>query len=439
MNELTSVFLLLTVPLAPLLMAIPGLRRNLPWPVHWALLPAGVLLLIPGRVSVELPWMLLGQSGLAFDALSRWWLAMSVVLWAVAAAFLDSPANRQIGSSPRTTWLLLSLTGQMGLVLAPDLVGFFAFSSLMGYAFIGFLTVNGDANSRYAAKVYLVLLVIADIALFEALLVFATISLDLSFAGLAESIALSSAAGFAMLLTVAGFSLRAGLWPSHNWLLAAGGSAVPALGLLLWGGPVTAGLLGILRWLPLGVIRAAELGIPMLLLGLVAVLYALWFGLTRASPGQRTACVIIALTGALMAIIGGGLAYPGFWQHYGKLVPAVIAGGGFVLTLSCLGMMVRQREQKFSVAAGVSETNLMFRFEGWLEARAYQLRHAGQDNLPRLLSAARGRLFSIWHLSEWKNRLDSGEHILRRWSIAIVLFLLLATLTTLAGILSDSG
>jgi len=177
MNTIPGMLLLL-VPGLPLLLLLPALRSRLSRPCHLALLPAVMLLVIPEDFSIEIPWLLFG-TGLGIDGPSRLLLAMSVVLW-IAATFLQAPSG-QAGDNRYTSFFLLTMAGNLGAILAIDMVSFFTFSTLMGYGFYGLLVIDGDAAERRAGRVYLGFLILADLLLFEALLIAATTSEDLGF------------------------------------------------------------------------------------------------------------------------------------------------------------------------------------------------------------------------------------------------------------------
>jgi len=98
MNGVMSASLLVTALGLPLVLAFPALHRRLPWPVHLALLPAVALVFIPVNFWIELPWFQLG-AGLGLNAQSRWWLAISVMVWALVATFLFT-ADRRDGYPP---------------------------------------------------------------------------------------------------------------------------------------------------------------------------------------------------------------------------------------------------------------------------------------------------------------------------------------------------
>jgi len=301
-NSTLNILLLLSVPALPLLLAVPALRTRLYRPCHFALLPAVLLLTLPAVFSIEVPWLLLG-TGLGIDGPDRLLLVMSVVLWASATSLIQAPTD-QAADSRLTTLLLLTMAGNLGVILATDLVGFFTFSALMGYGFYGLLVDGGDETARRAGRVYLGFLVLADLLLFEALLIAAATTGDLNFEAVHQSIGQSPASGLYLSIVLAGFALKAGIWPLHFWLPLAFRSARPAIALLLGGLPVAIALLGMLRWLPSGVPALSDPGAGIQWLALGAATYATIAGLMQAHPRSLLAYAAIVVTSLFVVMLG---------------------------------------------------------------------------------------------------------------------------------------
>lgn len=308
MNTTLGVFLLLSIPGLPLLLALPALHSRLPWPCHLALLPAVILLAVPAVFSIELPWLLFG-TGLGIDGVSRWLLAMSVVLWAAVATLLHTPTG-QPADNRLTVFLMLTMAGSLGVILAIDLVGFFVFSTLLGYGFYGLLVAGGDATARRAGRVYLGFLILADLALLDALLIAAATTGDLGFESVRHAMAQSPASDIYLSMVLAGFALKAGIWPLHFWLPLAFRSARPAVALLLGGVPVAIALLGMVRWLPLGELSFTDLGVGIQWVGLAAAIYGTVAGLLQSHPRALLAYAGIVVTSLFVTVLGTGLGWP---------------------------------------------------------------------------------------------------------------------------------
>ena len=304
MNSTLDTVLLLSVPALPLLLAVPALRSRLYRPCHFALLPAVLLLTVPAVFSIEVPWLLFG-TGLGIDGPTRLLLVMSVVLWASAASLLPATTD-QAADSRLTTLLLLTMAGNLGVILATDLVGFFSFSALLGYGFYGLLVDGGDETARRAGRLYLGFLVLADLLLFEALLIAAATTGDLDFEVVHQAMGQSSASGVYLSMVLAGFALKAGIWPLHFWLPLAFRSARPAIALLLGGLPVAIALLGMVRWLPAGELALPDMGAGIQWLALCAAIYATIAGLMQSHPRSLLAYATIVVTSLYVTTLGSG-------------------------------------------------------------------------------------------------------------------------------------
>ena len=329
-NEFYGIALWLVVGW-PLLLALPVVWRRLPCPHYFAIVPSVVLLLFlllsPGAVSLSLPWLLF-DIGLSMDDDRRWLLLMTVIIWLLAAPLERS--QRLLGSHWQSSLYLLTLVGSLGVVLANDMVGFFSFSTLMGYGFYGLLFQRGNALAGAAARRYLICLVIADLLLFEALLLAAFYGESLLFSALAETMVDSSALPLYLLMVFSSFALKVGFWPLHFWLHAGYRSAKP-LSFLLLVLPVVLGLFGLVRWLPLGTLHDEITAITLQLVGAAAMLYAAlrWF-----HAATRPAWQSLFASGLIILLVGVGLADPLLWQQHGTaVIYPLIAVIGMALVL----------------------------------------------------------------------------------------------------------
>lgn len=295
----------------PLLVALPGIYRHLPRPYLLALAPAAVILVTTGAAQLDLPWIVFG-SGLMLDTERRWLLGMTLLLWLAAGRQATRLAPAQ---QPATfSLLLITFSGQLGMILASEPVGFLCFSTLLGYGFFGLLVHGGGADSLRVARLYIALLILADLLLFEALLLAAYMQETLRFDDFDFQLQGDSAGLYGALVLTA-FLLKAGVWPLHAWVTGALRTAPPPARLLLAGGPVVMALLGLWRWLPVdqGLELAGQL---CRVLGAAALGYALTQLLRRPRPGRRPGWLIPALTGALVLGFGQNLVDPGGSEDY---------------------------------------------------------------------------------------------------------------------------
>lgn len=408
----------------PLLLALPVLHRRLPHAPHVALLPALALLVLPGHTTIIFPWLLFG-AGLSIDHNNRWLLGMLLVIWAVVLHRLRAP--RQPATSPQTTFLLLTLSGNVGVVLATDLTAFFAFGTLLGYGFYGLLAQHADTR---AARWYVVFLILADLALFESLLLAAFASSDLRYMTVHQELSTHTGAAVYLWMVLLGFVIKAGLWPAHIWLFSCYSAVNRPMKMLLAAVPVAMALLGALRWLPLGQAAYPGLASGLLLVGVITLLLALYWRVWQRKPQIPTG---LALAGSgFMLFVAAGLASPAFWQSYAFLAYPLVAVTG-LLPLVTLFATTDTPETALPAAASLPMAGWFAasrrRLVAWLAAIKPALRTPLRLST-HLAGAVRYRL------APERPLLERLELRLRRWPVIIGVWLVLAVLI---GILAWRG
>ncbi len=442
MNDFLSILLLLSVPGLPLLLAFPALHSRLPWSCYFALLPAVILLVLPISVSVDLPWLLFGTK-LGLDGTFRWLLGMSVLLWIFAASLLQ-PLKDPAANNRLISFFLLTLAGSLGTILATGLVGFFVFSTLMGYGFYGLLVSAGGHTARRGARGYLVLLILADLALFEGILIAASTTGDLIFDSVQLAMAQSDSPGLFLVMVLAGFAVKAGLWPLHFWLPLVFRSSQPVVALLLPVVPITLAMLGVVCWLPLGEISSPGLGLIIQVIGVAAMLYAAIFyvtgtGLKKMQLKTLPVHSIILATGLFFTAIGAGLADPAAWDRYGNWVLYFITslGFGMAVLITVSGWLQSKQHYPATPEKQVEDSSLWFEY--WPGIIVAWVGKTGFDTLPRWRAWWLAKVSRLWLLiCALQSVLDASERTLQRWTFAITLFLLLGIAVVFVFLTSQS-
>jgi len=429
MNEIMTVFLLLSIPGLPLLLAFPVVRSYLPWPCYISLLPAIIVIFVPIDFSIKIPWLLF-STGLAIDEVSRLLLAMSVLLWATSAHFLQrsgkhSSADR-IGS-----YFMLTLAANLGAILATDLLSFFTFSTLMAYGFYALLVSEQkkgegeEEQRRRSARIYLSFMILADLLLFEALIIAAATTDNLAYEAVQHAMTQSSSTNLYISMVILGFIAKAGIWPLHFWLPLVFRSCRAEVTMLLGGVPIAIGLLGSVRWLPLGEITFSEMGILVQILGIAAMLYAIIAGLIRAQLQRLAIDILIMSTGLFITALGVGLTYPAAWQQYGNLSYFFIVSLGIGFTM--LVMATRWLQSKYaSYKTPLQRPDFLSQY--LKQHRPLVSRHVIKQKAVKAMSYLHTDTGYPWYSASWKKILENGEHLLLRWDISITLFLLLAVM-----------
>jgi len=403
----------------PLLLAIPALHSRLPLPRHLAIIPAVVLISLPADISLILPWLLF-QTELAFTEEVRWLLLMSVAIW-LTAATMTKPSRNDPDESRSTTFFLLTMTGNLGVILVTDLVGFFSFSTLMGYSLYGLLIQGGDVEVRRAGRLYLMFLIIADLLLFEALLLAAFSSETMQFDAVRDAMTGATASQLYVWLIVIGFSLKAAVWPTHLWLLVIFNSARPATTLLLGGVPIAMALFGAVRYLPLGQQNFDVLGLTLTIFGVTIMLYAVFRLFTGKHPKRLPGWSSVAITGLFVTTLGAGLSDPVLWRAYEHFVYPFIATTGILLAVLIIATLQSQMTEDSSVSVFKHANS----FNLWIKPWISMLQRWSMDSL--LL--AQSVRHSSWDIPQKQyqrisDRKPSGRFF-NGWPAKITLFVLL--------------
>lgn len=292
------------------------LLRLLPW----APLPALLLaILAPAGASLEIPWLLLGMQ-FRLDDTGRTFLFFSALLW----LFAGWQARDLLADDPRQTgfalFFLATLGGNLLLILAADLAGFYFGYALMTFAAYGLVVHKGSPEAQQAGRVYLVMALLGEALLLLAFLQLAALANSLLIADAQAALARAPGREGIIALLAAGFGVKAGVLTLHLWLpLAHPVAPVPASAVLS-GVLIKAGLLGWLRFLPLGMV-ASDWGWVLAIAGLVAVFYGVIVGLAQTVSKVILAYSSISQMGLMTLAVGLGLAVPDAWP---LLLPAVI-------------------------------------------------------------------------------------------------------------------
>ena len=315
--------------LAPLLAAAllwwPRLRALGLRLAPWTPLPALVLAAAaPATHELHLPWLLL-DTRLGLDETGRVFLLFTALIWLAAGGFARSWLAGDARRHAFAGFFLLTQAGNFGVCLALDAASFYFFFALMSFAAYGLIVHERSAAAWRAGKVYLVLALAGEMLILSGLLL-AVVGHPLAVACL-----------------ILGFGVKTGLPLLHVSLpLAYAAAPIPAAAVLA-GAMIKAGLLGWLRFLPLGGTALPDAGTAMMLAGGLALFYGSIVGLTQRQPGALLAYSSISQMGGLAMAVGAGLLAPGLWP---LLLPAVVLYAvhhALAKTALFLGLGVLQR------------------------------------------------------------------------------------------------
>jgi formate hydrogenlyase subunit 3/multisubunit Na+/H+ antiporter MnhD subunit len=311
MTDAIGVFLLVATLAAPLallaLCFVPSLRpRALAW--QWLApapaLAAGLFALRSGPFEIELPAL---NMALRLDAPGALLLTVAALLWMVIGAGVFRNPRMTLTAREKISWLL-TMIGSLGVFVADDLVTFYLVYALVSIPAYGMFAFSEDAEKKRAGAIYMAFAIVGEALL---LLAFALLAVGaphgVRIAEVMAALPASPHCGVTLALIIAGFGMKMGLVPFNGWMpLNYAAAPIPAAAVLSGAG-VKAGVMGLIRFLPLGVPLAGG-GEALAALGFFTAFYGAALGLTQSNPKTVLAYSSISQMGVIAAALGFGLA-----------------------------------------------------------------------------------------------------------------------------------
>jgi formate hydrogenlyase subunit 3/multisubunit Na+/H+ antiporter MnhD subunit len=269
----------------------------------WTVVPALITIsCVPLDSVVEVPWFFMGGR-MGLDETGRIFLCVAAFIWLLsgmsAAKYLADDHHR-----PRFYgFFLSSMAGNFGLILAQDMLGFYLFFALMSFSAYGLVVHHRTDETRKAGLTYLGLVMIGEIAIFISLLILS----DSARGSAMEDLSTIAIPLAAIILLFIGFGVKIGAIPFHVWMPSAYQAAPIPAAAALAGAMVNAGLLGWLRFLPLGNRVHPEGAKLFIFMGTFATFYGVIIGLDKKKAGAVLACSSISQMGLMTVIFGLGL------------------------------------------------------------------------------------------------------------------------------------
>lgn len=273
--------------------------RLLPWATVPALL---IALFAPTDVLVEVGWFFMGGR-MGLDETGRIFLLLAGFVWLLASFSSRNLLKNDQNMVRFHIFFLTVMAGNFGLILAQGLFGYYLFFAMMSFAAYGLVVHKESKDAISAGRLYLILVMIGEVALFTVLVI-----LVYSGGGLAlTDIAGTSYHPVTLTLLFVGFGIKIGALPFHGWMMPAyQNTPIPAAAALA-GSMVNAGILGWLRFLPLGKISCPQGALLFIVMGALAAIYGVIVGLNRKQAGAVLGGSSISQMGLITVIFGMGL------------------------------------------------------------------------------------------------------------------------------------
>lgn len=282
-----------------------------------AIVPAlAVALLVPAGSVVSVPWLFLGVH-LQLDVIGQAFLLFSSVVWLFAALFLLRVDGTQRNPVMFRSFFLLAMGGNLLLIMAADMVTFyvgFALMGLSGYA----LVLRRTQASRFSARIYIVFTLIGELALFSAMTLVFAASDSLLFVDIAQV----AVPPVAMALLLLGFGIKVALPALHVWLPMVYSTAPLVTAAVMSGPMMKAGLLGWLRFIPVGQQELSFWGELLMVWGVLGIVLGVTLGLLQRNVRAVLGYSSIAKMGLISALFGQAMLVP---ELAAPLILAIVA------------------------------------------------------------------------------------------------------------------
>ncbi|MBK9137155.1 MAG: NADH dehydrogenase [Verrucomicrobia bacterium] len=313
MNVATASLSLLAVAtpaVMALLLSVRPWREGVKRATPLAAAPALVLAWAnPAGAQWSLPW--LDHPVLELDAVGRVFLAFTSVLYLASGWYARGYLAKDPNPGRFYLFFLLAMAGNFGLILAGDVPAFYTAFALMGLASAGLVFHRGDAEAFRAGRIYLALAMVGEVLILTGLVFLVVAGDTVTIAELHRGVISRPA----LPLLLAGFGIKAGALTLHFWLpLAHPAAPVPASAVLS-GAMIKAGLLGWIRFLPLGEAPLPGCGITFIGAGLGAAFLGTLVGVAQANPKTVLAYSSISQMGIIMTGLGIAAFRPEAWAE----------------------------------------------------------------------------------------------------------------------------
>jgi formate hydrogenlyase subunit 3/multisubunit Na+/H+ antiporter MnhD subunit len=306
--------LALAAPIAlPLALAValtaPQARALIWRMMPFAPLPALALALLADLpAGAQADWLVLGLH-LGLDEVSRLFVIFTALLWSAAGASARHWLRADARATSFGVMFLMAQAGNLGLLLAQDVAGFYACFALMSFASYGLVLHSRDMAAQGAARLYISFVVLGELALFAGLALAAVQAGSLLLGDLRAAVL----SDMAVALLILGFGVKLGIMPLHFWLPPAHGAAPVPASAVLSGAMIKAGLFGMMAILPLGAVAYGEHGTVLMAAGMVTIFAALLIGVQQGNPKAVLGFSSVSQMGILALGLGAGLMAPAAW------------------------------------------------------------------------------------------------------------------------------
>jgi formate hydrogenlyase subunit 3/multisubunit Na+/H+ antiporter MnhD subunit len=300
---LAAPLIVLAIFLAP---SLRGLARAITPIAAAPALAAAALAIGGGPFGCELPAL---RVSLWLDQPGGLLLAAAALVWIIVSVFALKEAQVRPNAARFAVSWLLTMAGSLGVFVAADLLTFYLVYALVSVPAYYLVAHDEEPDSRRAGGVYLAFALLGEAVLLIAFVMLAAgePSGSVQIRDVVAALPHSPLRDAALALIIVGFGMKIALVPLHGWMpLTYTAAPIPAAAVLS-GAAVKAGLIGLIRFLPLGAAFPAW-GEALAWVGFISAFYGVAIGVTQRDPKTMLAYSSISQMGVIAAALGMALA-----------------------------------------------------------------------------------------------------------------------------------
>jgi formate hydrogenlyase subunit 3/multisubunit Na+/H+ antiporter MnhD subunit len=300
----------LTAPLVVLaVFLMPGLRglARAITPLAAAPALAAAALAIGGApFGAELPAL---RVSLWLDQPGGLLLLAAALVWLIVSLFaLKERQGKPNAERFAVSWLL-TMAGSLGVFIAADLLTFYLVYALVSVPAYYLVAHDEEPASIRAGAIYMAFALLGEAVLLIAFVMLAAGEPNGSvrIRDVVAALPASPWRDAALALVILGFGMKIALVPLHGWMpLTYTAAPIPAAAVLSGAG-VKAGVIGLIRFLPLGAAFPGW-GEALVWIGFISAFYGVAIGVTQRDPKTMLAYSSISQMGVIAAAFGMALA-----------------------------------------------------------------------------------------------------------------------------------
>ena len=283
-----------------------GLARALTPLAAVPALAAGALAIGGAPFGAEVPAL---RMSLWLDQPGGLLLLAAALVWLIVSIFALKEGRGNPNADRFAVSWLLTMAGSLGVFIAADLLTFYLVYALVSVPAYYLVAHDEEPASRRAGGVYMAFALLGEAVLLIAFVILAAGEPNGS-AQIRDVMTASAASPWrdaALALIVIGFGMKIALAPMHGWMpLTYTAAPIPAAAVLS-GAAVKAGVIGLIRFLPLGSTFPGW-GEALVWVGFISAFYGVAIGVTQRDPKTALAYSSISQMGVIAAALGMGLA-----------------------------------------------------------------------------------------------------------------------------------